>query len=288
MRVEVSESVEGLRVVHAPELEALLFNRNLIGWEFRSRCLDASRVLLRAALEDNALESEDLAELILLSKGLVYDLARAYGLETQKNLPTNLIATTRAEVSDEGATILTPYARLDAGGSHLLIGDTVATGSSIAAALDYYRQVHDLTRLTVLSFAGTQAGAQRISRYAQSNGLDVDIFYALAEFAVGDNGFDLSFLHEETVCEDRYREMAVEQFGARTVSAVGWDFGSQALAPQKYRELTWVEAELADAHGESSMGVELEPTRWWRLGFERMAYSGAESALPSEPFRNPD
>jgi len=282
--VRLAESVSNLHIVESESLERILFDRNLIGYPFRQACLDASAALVRAAWVTGKL-SADMSELLLLSKGLVYALPFAYGQVTGRNLETNVIGARRAEVDAEGARIETPYARLDAGGSHLLIGDTVATGSTICAALELYSRVHTVESVTVLSFAGTGMGAENLNRFCEARGISLGMFFGLAAFGVAPNGFDLSFNNPATQTAKRYRERASAQFDGQQVSAVGWDFGSQAHAVSKYRALTWVEAEVSSLHGHPSLATELVPDDWSVLGYERMAYGESAPQLPQEPFR---
>src|SRR5690606_35561489 len=73
-------------LVHNAALEDLLFDRNLTGVEFRRACFECSRHFL-AHLADE-LPSGDTAELMILSKGLIYQLGAAMAAETGLNLPT--------------------------------------------------------------------------------------------------------------------------------------------------------------------------------------------------------
>ncbi len=231
----------GFHLVENEPLERILFERDLVGLPFRRACFAASRLFL-AHLADE-LASTEVAELVILSKGLAYQLsaaADARGL----NQPTHLVAAPRVDVVADDAKVEVPYARLDAGKPVLVIGDTVASGATVVAALEAYGRVHRLERLVLLSYAGSVIGARRIAAFCAGLGVECSILYGLAAFGLGANGFDLSFNHPDTVTADRYRERARGLYGGREVSAVGWDFGSQFMAPDKYRELSWVEARV--------------------------------------------
>lgn len=251
-------SLPQLHIVENDALEGLLFDRTLLGRAFREKCLDASTLFLRHLNEELSAE-QSLSELILLSKGLAYQLSLAHETVVDVELPINIVATERAEVLADEAKVRVPYSRFDAGGSSLIVGDTVASGASIVAALDAYRLAHSVHRLYVVSYAGSMIGARRIVDYCDGAGIDVVLLFGLAAFGLGENGFDLSFLHPETLTRGEYRDRARRQFGGRAVSAVGWDFGSQWLAPRKYRQLCWLEAERWGMHGDDSLGVELQP-----------------------------
>ena len=266
--------------VHNTAFEDLLFDRNLTGVEFRRTCLRCSRHLI-AHLADE-LATGDIAELMILSKGLVYQLADAVAAETGRNLPTNMIATSRASVSDGDARIEVPYACFDAPAATLVIGDTVASGATVVAALRSYVESHPLRRVYVLSYAGTLAGATRIAEFCSRRGIEATFLYGLAAFGLGANGFDLSFLHPETVAHARYVRRAREQFAGKAVSAVGWDFGSQCMAPRKYRRLAWVEAETWGLHGSDEFDAAERPDDWSDLAHERAAYEHALQRIAAQ------
>jgi hypothetical protein len=264
--------VPRLFVAHNEPLKRLLFDRNTTGIDFRTTCLEASQLMFRHLADDR---DDQCAELLILSKGLVYQLAPAVALETGKNLPVNLIATSRTAVSATDAEIEATYSRFDAGGSRLLIGDTVASGATIMRALDEYQRSNAVQQIDILSYAGTRIGASRISDYCRQRGVAVTFLFGLAVFGLGRNGFDLSFLHPDTVTKDEYRQRAARQFGGKEVSCVGWDFGSQTMAPDKYRKLCWLEAEVWDLHNRECLAQARPPADeadWAQLRHEAAAY----------------
>lgn len=262
-----------LYLVHNAALEDLLFDRNLTGVEFRRACFECSRHFL-AHLADE-LPPGDTAELMILSKGLIYQLGAAMAAETGLNLPTNLIATSRAEVSRGDVRIEVPYVCFEAPAGTLLIGDTVASGATIVAAISRYLEAHSVRHVYVVSYAGTLVGADRITAFCSERGIEATFLYGLAAFGLADNGFDLSFLHPNTVTRSDYVERARKVFSGSPVSAVGWDFGSQCMAPRKYRHLTWVEAQLWGLQDADCLGAAERPDDWSDLSHERAAYEHA-------------
>ena len=194
--IDLSErtGVKNLFVAQDHSLEQLLFDRTVVGSEFAKHCLDGSRFLI-GCIDRAWLARPTTAELVLLSKGLAYQMSTAALLEVGVALPINLVATRRVDASSEDALIEIPYHRFDAGGSDLVIADTVASGASICRALDEYRLDHPVETITVLSFAGSLMGARRIERYCDAEGISACFVFALAAFGLADNGFDLSFLH---------------------------------------------------------------------------------------------
>jgi hypothetical protein len=240
-------------IVENQPLEELLLNRKLTGIKFRQACLLSTRLFLRHILEE--VTSYPVSELMILSKGLVYQLGEAFALETGRNLPVNIVAAKRAGVDGEAAKIDLPYTRLDAGGDRLIIGDTVASGSTLIAVLDEYRLHHELSQVYLLSYAGSALGANAVTKYCRARKVGLLIMYGLAAFGLGENGFDLSFLHPGTVTRPEYVKRAHALYNGQQVSAVGWDFGSQMMAPDKYKRLSWVESRLLGIDEETFGGV---------------------------------
>ncbi|MDH6554711.1 hypothetical protein [Streptomyces sp. SAI-041] len=269
-----------LFLVHNTPLERLMFDRNLIGVEFRRACLEASSLFIGHMVDE--CDPEDSAELLILSKGIVYQLAEAVAVQTGKNLPINLIATSRVSVSADHVEIEVPYARFEAPSSTLIVGDTVASGATIITALHRFRQQHFLHRLYVVSYAGSLVGARKIADYCQEHDVEVTFLFGLAAFGLAENGFDLSFLHPATITRDEYRRRAAEQFDGKPVSAVGWDFGSQTMAPRKYRELCWIEAEMWKLQGLPSFKSAERPSDLTALQHEAAAYSTIANEIQSE------
>jgi len=235
-----NDDLPGVHIIRNPALEALMFDRNIIGAEFAALCHAGSRAFIAHMAAE--LTTGTVAELIVLSKGYAYDMRRAALDELSIELPVNMIATQRAEVDGDDARIEVSYASLDAPADTIVIGDTVASGSTICAALERYLQDYPLKRVIVFSIAGATIGALRIIDFCAQRDIETTIVVGLASFGLADNGFDLSFLDPDTVCDGDLRQRAQTAFHGQPISAVGWDFGSQLMAPDKYRALCWVEA----------------------------------------------
>jgi len=270
--LELESGVKGLYLVENAPLEGLLFDRNVVGTEFKLLCLHSSKLFVRHLADE--LAASDVTELVVLSKGLLYQLGSAVEAEMSSNLPTNLVATSRVAVSAEDAKVEVSYSSFDAGGSRLIIGDTVASGATLVAAIEKYTTVHHLEHVYVLSYAGALVGAARLAEYCKSRGVGLTMLFGLAAFGLGENGFDLSFLHPQTLAREEYRQRARAQFSGKAVSAVGWDFGSQVLSPAKYRALCWIEAEASGLHGSPAFAVEERPANFDLVRHESPAFAG--------------
>ena len=261
-------------IISNTHLESILLNRNLVGLAFTKRCESSTESFLqhfRPELTD-CIQS-GIAELMLLSKGVYYWMHNAFGTVFDRNLEINFAATSRDKVSEQNAEINLTYVNFDAPAKTLILGDTIATGATVCKALSSYREHWPLERVFLFAMAGSILGGQTISSFCESQGIELTLAYGLAAFGLGSNGFDLSFLHPDTITSERYRERARQLYKGQPVSAAGWDFGTQAQALKKYRMLSWIEAERWGLLENEAMS-EIEPPNDSDLVMkERSAYT---------------
>jgi hypothetical protein len=240
----VIEGLPDAYIMSNPVLERILFNRNLIGLDFSDACQEASEAFVEHFSAEISSFGDDVAELVILTKGIYYWLHNAFAARLRRNLEANFIVTKRSTVSGTSVSIDVPYCDFSAPVHNLILADTIASGATMVAALRHYSGFHALRRVLVFSMAGTATGGRALAAFCQEREVELTIVYGLAAFGLGSNGFDLSFLHPDTICPNQdYVRRARDMYEGKPVSAVGWDFGSQAQAVRKYRMLCWIEAE---------------------------------------------
>lgn len=222
-------------------LERVLFNRNLIGLKFTECCELATQNFLMHFEPKIKKAGDDIAELMILTKGLYYWLHNAYAKVYNKNLQVNFIYTRRAKVTEEKVKVVVITTNFDAPASNLIIGDTIASGETICIALGEYLKYHELKQVFIFSIVGSKVGGQAIAKFCKERGIKLNIVYGLAAFGLAANGFDLSFLHPDTVTQPKYLKIAKDIYKNKGVSSAGWDFGTQSQAIRKYRMLCWLE-----------------------------------------------
>jgi hypothetical protein len=231
-------------IISNPALERILFDRNLVGLGFTRACQAASESFFEHFENEFRSFDDDVAELMILSKGIYYWMHNACATRLGRNLQINFVVTKRAAVVGTSVTVEVPYCDFSAPVSNLVIADTIASGATVVAALRHYSAFRRLRHVLIFSIAGSVIGGRAIDAFCQNNGISLTLVYGLAAFGLGANGFDLSFLHPDTICHnEEYLRRAAQLYEGRPVSAVGWDFGSQAQSIQKYRMLCWIEAE---------------------------------------------
>lgn len=230
-------------------LERILFNRHLTGLPFAQACEAASAHFFRHFADDIAPLHDGIAEYMLLTKGMYYWLHHAYATVFNRNLQANFAVTKRVVTPSGAMTIQVPYLSADVPSPALVIGDTVASGQTICAALNAYLDEWPLKRVFIFSIAGSRVGATLIQEFCDRRGIALTVAFGLAAFGLAENGFDLSFLHPETICDSRYVEKARAVFSGRPVSSAGWDFASQCQATNKYLMLCSLEEQAWDLRG---------------------------------------
>lgn len=273
------EGVENAFIASNSWLEDLLFDRSSVGTAFSQQCFLSSKAMI-SHFSDELTYSEEIAELILLSKGAQYRLGEAMEGALGYRPQTNFLATSRKEVAGTEVTVEIDYASLDAPAKTLVIGDTIASGATVCAALDCYMRHHQLERVLLLSLAGSGVGATRIGHFCAERGVSLTMVFGLAVFGLAENGFDLAFLNPKTICAEEYRSRATQVFSGLPISAVGWDFGSQVQAVEKYRALCWIEAKYWGLEGSDLFAVAKQPTDAYQIAREYPAYRDRFPEIP--------
>lgn len=269
------DGVDKAFIISNTVLEDILFNRNLVGLAFTRNCEAATNVFLRHFEQEiMSLIPEGLAELMLLTKGMYYWVHNAFAQVFGENLEINFVATRRAEVASNSARVIVPYFNFDAPADNLIIGDVLASGTSICTALSLYSQYHKVKRVFLFSLAGSRVGGQMLAQFCRSQNIDLTLVYSLAVFGLSSNGFDLSFLHPDTITSKVYRERAMKMFEGKPVSVVGWDCGSQAQSLQKYKMLCWLEAEYWGLQDSAIFQLKEQPVDIRLIEKEGAAYEG--------------
>lgn len=235
------EDIENAYIIKNISLENILFNRNLIGLQFTENCELATYNYFRHFLPEIDSLEDNFAELIILTKGIYYWGHNAFAKAFNKNLQANFIYTSRDQVSEEGVKVVVRASNFDAPVKHLFIGDTIASGETICVALNEYLKYHDLEHVYIFSIVGSKIGGQKIYIFCKRKKIKLTIGYGLAAFGLAPNGFDLSFLHPDTITSEEYIEKAIVVYKGKPVSSAGWDFGTQAQATKKYKMLCWTE-----------------------------------------------
>ena len=107
--------IDNCYIITNEPLERVLFNRNLIGLKFTECCELATQNFLSHFEPEINKTGDDIAELMILTKGLYYWLHNAYAKIYNKNLQVNFIYTSRAKVTEEEVKVVVIKSNLDVG-----------------------------------------------------------------------------------------------------------------------------------------------------------------------------
>lgn len=238
--VELDSKGDYIYIMENKYAEEVVLNRGLVGYEFANTCFNGTKLFVEH-FADEFNKNNDIAELMLLSKGFYYRLFSSFAEVLKKNLQVDFLATKRI-MDGNIANIEVKYSDLSAKASTLVIGDTIATGNSVISALEHYEKAAcKIKKLYLFSFCGSKVGALKIIDYCKKANIDVTIVYGIAAFGFGNNGFDLPFLHKDTITDEKYMEKAKKVFANLPICAVGVDFASQTQCPKKYANLCSLE-----------------------------------------------
>lgn len=195
-------------IVENEFLERILFNRNLIGLPFTENCENATYCFFDHFGDEIQRHGNDIAELLILTKSIYYWCHNAFAKAFNKNLQTNFVYTSRDIVAEEQVNVAVRTYNFDAPVKNLIIGDTIASGETISVALKEYLKYCPLEKVYIFSIAGSKVGGQRILNFCKKNNIEVVLAYGLAAFGLAPNGFDLSFLHPDTITSTEYLNRA--------------------------------------------------------------------------------
>jgi len=236
-QIDVPGLPKNTYIVENGALEKLLFNRELVGLEFCDACHKASERFLEHISSDLPKKADGkTAELMILSKGKYYFLHNSFRNTVNKNLECNFIATKR-HVKVSGIEVECLYKSFLSPADYILVGDTIASGLTARESLKTFFQYHIPKRVFFLTYYGTAIGGAVINEVCEQYNVELFLLYGLALFGLAENGFDLPFLHPDTITAEKYLEKAKAVFHGKQISALGWDFGSQSQSVQEYYRL---------------------------------------------------
>lgn len=184
------------------------------------------------------------SEVVALSGGLYYKIADAFSKMFGSNLPQCFLGVKRRATEDGGWVADVSYKNLDSlrEKPFLLMGDTIATGSTLEATFNLLKEKVDpssVRGVALFSIAGALPGIQAF-KAATKDFSDVYVFLSNALFGLSTNGTDMPWLHPETVAIPSVLERAQKIYGQWLAEnwCTIWDWGDRANNPaQHHHEL---------------------------------------------------
>ena len=232
-------------LLESPALESFLFDRTVVGIPLLNAAREATTHWL-AALRDHQLldPNESVAGLTILTGGLYYALQPAWQTVFGTLLPENFIGVKRhLDERNQQWFADYHYMSFEAPGDTVLVGDTVASGVSLAQGMRAFAQWAiplGLKKVHFFSACGSRLGGLRIRETCAGLGLRLTFTHGLAAFGMSEKGWqlpdtDLPWLHPDTLTQPHYLKRAQQAFRGKPVCAIG-DWGMRCKNPKAYLE----------------------------------------------------
>lgn len=206
--------------------------------------LRASEMFLKIFFETHKEELQQVnpecfCDLVPLSGSLYYKMGEAFYNVFHRALPQTFIGV-RRNFRDNHWVADISYRNVDSlpEKPFLIIGDTIATGSTLFAILhEIRREVEHIEGIAIFSIAGALPGARLVSQMEKIfGGTKIFLYQANALFGLLENGTDMPWLHPETITTTELRTKAVENYGSYLAEkwCTIWDWGERCNSSSKY------------------------------------------------------
>ena len=193
-----------------------------------------------------------ICELTILSGGLYYMLDEAFKEVFGRSLQRCLISAKRYQLKNGSWRALINYENFEAlpDNAIVLIGDTIATGSTIVNSLKKLRDAviskgYTLDKVIILTISGAVDGSRRLKEIENEfkeiwGNFELYVFNCCAIFGLAPNGTDMPYGHPETIAPPHVMEyvnkVLTRELAEKLCSIFDW--GDRTKHPIKHlREL---------------------------------------------------
>lgn len=231
----------------------ILFHPYLAGKELQEKMERMSRIFVDVMTEKalKGVKLERLVEFVLLSGGLYYSLARGFREAHGYALPQCFLGIKRQRVEGtEGHfRAVSTYENFEAlpDDATVIIGDTVATGSTLVRAIgDLERAAEErdsqIKRIIVCSLACSTEGARKLGMLEKKmaeRGQELHLIVAEQLFHLMPDGTDLRFLREDSLMPEETRRYTLERYGeylGKEMKCAVFDWGTRCKNPKAHYE----------------------------------------------------
>ncbi len=244
---------ENTYIICSEPSRKILYNPQMAGKELQETMEEVSKIFIDAATR-KALPGKKLGgivEFVLLSGGLYYGIARGFRETHGHALPQCFLGIKRQRV--EGAEgqfrAVSTYENFESlpQDATVIIGDTIATGSTIlraAGELENAIAEKDgrLSSLIICSLACSTEGARKLGRMEKKlrerdPGFRLHLIVAEQLFHLMPDGTDLRFLREDSVMPDETRAYTLSRYGealGKDMKCAIFDWGTRCKNPKAH------------------------------------------------------
>mgnify|MGYP003927637623 CR=1 FL=1 len=231
----------------------VLYNPHTAGKILQERMEGLSEIFVDIAAKKalKGFNFENVVELVLLTGGLYYSIARGFRKVYGYALPQCFLGIKRYKVEGtEGEfKAVSSYENFEPLPENpaVIIGDTIATGSTVLTAIECLEKALNesnkrLRRLVICSLACSTEGARRIRKMEErmkEKNSHLDVFLVVAEqfFHLMPDGTDLRFLREDSLMPAETREYTLKKYGeflGREMKCAVFDWGTRCKNPKKH------------------------------------------------------
>jgi len=256
---------------------SILYSPYLAGRELQERMERMSHIFIDAMTETalKGIKLEHIVEFVLLSGGLYYSLARGFREVHGYALPQCFLGIKRQRVegSEGQFRAVSTYENFESlpQDSCVVIGDTIATGSTLVRAIKELENAIEekdgrIRKIVVCSLACSTEGARKLKKIEErmaGQGTELCLIAAEQLFHLMPDGTDLRFLREDSIMPDETRECTLEKYGeflGKEMKCAVFDWGTRCKNPKAHYEefLAFCEGmlenELLDEKGLAEIG----------------------------------
>jgi uracil phosphoribosyltransferase len=240
-------------IICCKEAGRILYRPHTAGKELQDEMERMSQVFVDAAwrVALKGREAASVAELVLLSGGLYYQLNSAFKKKFGLALPQCFIGIKRQRIEgmEGGFIAVATYENFESlpDNASIIIGDTIATGATIQKSIyhlldELHERKYTLKNLVICSLACSVTGAQIIGEAAEKVVAEfprakVHLIVAEELFHLMPDGTDMRFLHPEAAMPDETRRRILANYGeslGREMKCAVFDWGTRCKNPVRH------------------------------------------------------
>ncbi len=233
----------------------ILYNPHIAGKRLQEKMEELSRIFAGIATEKGLKGSRlgDVVEFVLLAGGLYYDLAGGFRALHNYALPQCFLGIKRQRIEGtEGQfRAVSTYENFESlpDEAVVIIGDTIATGSTIIRAIgDLERAAAEkdgkIKKIVIFSLACSTEGARKLKKLeekmkAADAGFELYLIVAEQLFHLMPDGTDMRFLGEDCMMPEETKEYTLNRYGeflGREMKCAVFDWGTRCKNPKKHYE----------------------------------------------------
>jgi len=233
-------------IFHSENAKEIVLNQAIAGNRLKKLAREAAKDFITTA-HDIALKGvkpKNLCEAVLLSGGNYYGLAQAFEDVHDVSLNQCYIGVKRYQNNTGEWDARSTYDSFDSltDNATILIGDTVATGSTLRKSIrvladELKVRKFNLDKIVVYSLVGAKVGGDMLKdleKELRRDWPESRVFYFVSEalFGLDENGTDMPFYHKDTIkCPEIRQALETTPLVAKKMKCAIFDWGDRCKYP---------------------------------------------------------